>query len=108
MKSLTCVMNSCSGVSEYTETLHGNGMISVLFTSLSDSEGYVQASAVTAIGEAVTTPGIRSDVQVKQLITSFIYTVFVFIRYVILTFFSFLLFFSFSGKSCDAFVERSL
>ncbi|KAI5085801.1 BRCA1-associated ATM activator 1 isoform X1, partial [Silurus meridionalis] len=46
---------SCSGYSNYTKTLHSSGMISVLFTSLSDLEGYVQASAVVALGEAVTT-----------------------------------------------------
>lgn len=58
--------SSCSGNSEYTETLHSSGMISMLFTSLSDLEGYVQASAVTALGEAVTTSDICSNLQVKH------------------------------------------
>lgn len=58
---------SCSGNSEYAETLHSSGMISMLFTSLSDFEGYVQASAVTALGEAVTTSD--SNVQVKHIST---------------------------------------
>lgn len=56
---------SCSGNSKYTETLHSSGMISALFTSLSDLEGYVQASAVAALGEAVTTSDVCSNVQVK-------------------------------------------
>lgn len=59
---------SCSGNSEYNEILHSSGMISVLFTSLSDLEGYVQASAVAALGEAVTTSDICRSVQVKHFI----------------------------------------
>lgn len=56
---------SSSGNSKYTETLHSSGMISALFTSLSDLEGYVQASAMAALGEAVTTFDVGSNVQVK-------------------------------------------
>ncbi|XP_060754598.1 BRCA1-associated ATM activator 1 [Neoarius graeffei] len=55
------------GNSNYTETLHSSGMISALFTSLSDLEGYVQASAVAALGEAVTTADVCSNVQEKAV-----------------------------------------
>ncbi|KAI5629603.1 BRCA1-associated ATM activator 1 [Silurus asotus] len=55
------------GCSNYTKTLHSSGMISVLFTSLSDLEGYVQASAVVALGEAVTTSDVCSNVQEKAV-----------------------------------------
>lgn len=59
---------SSSGNGEYTESLHSSGIISVLFTSLSDFEGYVQASAVEALGEAVTTSDVCSNVQVKHVL----------------------------------------
>lgn len=61
-------MLSSSGNKEYTETLHSSGIISVLFTSLSDFEGYVQASAVAALGEAVTTSDVCSNVQVNMFL----------------------------------------
>ncbi|KAI2668718.1 BRCA1-associated ATM activator 1 [Labeo rohita] len=42
------------GNSGFTEALHTSGMVSVLLSSLADAEGYVRASAVAAVGEAVT------------------------------------------------------
>lgn len=39
--------------SGFTEALHTSGMVSVLLSSLTDAEGYVRASAVAAVGEAV-------------------------------------------------------
>uniref|UniRef100_A0A671RVG8 BRCA1-associated ATM activator 1 n=1 Tax=Sinocyclocheilus anshuiensis TaxID=1608454 RepID=A0A671RVG8_9TELE len=41
-------------VTGFTEALHTSGMVSVLLSSLADTEGYVRASAVAAVGEAVT------------------------------------------------------
>uniref|UniRef100_A0A673GMK7 BRCA1-associated ATM activator 1-like n=1 Tax=Sinocyclocheilus rhinocerous TaxID=307959 RepID=A0A673GMK7_9TELE len=48
---LTAALNGNSG---FTEALHTSGMVSVLLSSLADTEGYVRASAVAAVGEAVT------------------------------------------------------
>ncbi|KAK2908633.1 hypothetical protein Q8A67_004470 [Cirrhinus molitorella] len=48
---LTAALNGYSG---FTEALHNSGMVSVLLSSLADAEGYVRASAVAAVGEAVT------------------------------------------------------
>ncbi|RXN18513.1 BRCA1-associated ATM activator 1-like protein [Labeo rohita] len=48
---LTAALNGNSG---FTEALHTSGMVSVLLSSLADAEGYVRASAVAAVGEAVT------------------------------------------------------
>uniref|UniRef100_A0A3B1JPI5 BRCA1-associated ATM activator 1 n=1 Tax=Astyanax mexicanus TaxID=7994 RepID=A0A3B1JPI5_ASTMX len=42
------------GNPEYNEAFRNSGMISVLLISLSDGESYVQASAVSALGEALT------------------------------------------------------
>ncbi|KAI4886136.1 hypothetical protein NFI96_015286 [Prochilodus magdalenae] len=47
------------GSSKYAEALRSSDMISVLFTSLSDVEGYVRASAVAALGEALTTTDLQ-------------------------------------------------
>lgn len=41
------------GNSGFTEALHTSGMVSILLSSLADAEGYVRASAVAAVGEAV-------------------------------------------------------
>ncbi|TSK17771.1 BRCA1-associated ATM activator 1 [Bagarius yarrelli] len=57
----------CAGDGKYAEALHRSDMISVIFTSLSDSESYVQASAVTALGEAVTTPDVGTELQEKAV-----------------------------------------
>lgn len=43
-----------SGYTGYGEVLHTSGMFSILLSSLADVEGYVRASAVGAVGEAVT------------------------------------------------------
>ncbi|KAF4118982.1 BRCA1-associated ATM activator 1 isoform X1 [Onychostoma macrolepis] len=48
---LTAALNDNSG---FTEALHTSGMVSVLLSSLADAEGYVRASAVAAVREAVT------------------------------------------------------
>ncbi|XP_016347330.1 BRCA1-associated ATM activator 1-like [Sinocyclocheilus anshuiensis] len=48
---LTAALISNSG---FSEALHTSGMVSVLLSSLADAEGYVRASAVAAVGEAVT------------------------------------------------------
>lgn len=42
------------GNSGFIEALHTSGMVSILLSLLADSEGYVRASAVTVVGEAVT------------------------------------------------------
>ncbi|KAA0722519.1 BRCA1-associated ATM activator 1 [Triplophysa tibetana] len=42
------------GNTGYAEVLHTSGMFSILLSSLADVEGYVRASAVGAVGEAVT------------------------------------------------------
>ncbi|XP_066518473.1 BRCA1-associated ATM activator 1 isoform X2 [Hoplias malabaricus] len=42
------------GSIKYAEAFQDSDMISVLFTSLEDGEGYVRASAVTALGQAFT------------------------------------------------------
>ncbi|XP_073698827.1 integrator complex assembly factor BRAT1 [Garra rufa] len=47
---LTAALNGNSG---FTEALHTSAMASALLSSLADAEGYVKASAVTAVGEAV-------------------------------------------------------
>ncbi|MCI4393571.1 hypothetical protein PGIGA_G00158990 [Pangasianodon gigas] len=67
LEFITQLTANLKGNSKYTETLHSSGMISVLFTSLSDLEGYVQASAVAALGEAVTTSDVCSNVQEKAV-----------------------------------------
>ncbi|XP_048053219.1 BRCA1-associated ATM activator 1 isoform X1 [Megalobrama amblycephala] len=48
---LTVALNGNIG---FIEALHTSGMVSVLLSSLADAEGYVRASAVAAVGEAVT------------------------------------------------------
>ncbi|XP_056120534.1 BRCA1-associated ATM activator 1 isoform X1 [Rhinichthys klamathensis goyatoka] len=48
---LTVALNGTSG---FIEALHTSGMVSILLSSLADSEGYVRASAVAVVGEAVT------------------------------------------------------
>ncbi|XP_052438869.1 BRCA1-associated ATM activator 1 [Carassius gibelio] len=48
---LTTALNVNSG---FTEALHTSGMVPVLLSSLADTEGYVRASTVAAVGEAVT------------------------------------------------------
>ncbi|XP_053085818.1 BRCA1-associated ATM activator 1 isoform X2 [Pangasianodon hypophthalmus] len=67
LEFITQLTANLKGNSKYTETLHSSGMISVLFTSLSDLEGYVQASAVAALGEAITTSDVCSNVQEKAV-----------------------------------------
>ncbi|KAF7689703.1 hypothetical protein HF521_013056 [Silurus meridionalis] len=67
LEFITQLTADLKGYSNYTKTLHSSGMISVLFTSLSDLEGYVQASAVVALGEAVTTSDVCSNVQEKAV-----------------------------------------
>ncbi|KAK7166618.1 hypothetical protein R3I93_006389 [Phoxinus phoxinus] len=47
---LTVALNGNSG---FIEALHTSGMVSILLSSLADSEGYVRASAVAVVGEAV-------------------------------------------------------
>ncbi|KAK3530183.1 hypothetical protein QTP86_017766, partial [Hemibagrus guttatus] len=66
LEFITQLTANLKGNGNYTETLHNSGMISVLFTSLSDLEGYVQASAVAALGEAVTSD-VCSNVQEKAV-----------------------------------------
>lgn len=67
LEFITQLTADLKGNSKYTETLHSSGMISALFTSLSDLEGYVQASAMAALGEAVTTFDVGSNVQEKAV-----------------------------------------
>ncbi|XP_056317942.1 BRCA1-associated ATM activator 1 isoform X2 [Danio aesculapii] len=50
--------------SGFVEVLHTSGMVSILLSSLSDTEGYVRASAVITVGEAVT-----SSVQQMALVS---------------------------------------
>lgn len=52
--SYYCTCLFLPGNSGFTEALHISGMVSVLLSSLADAEGYVRASAVAAVGEAVT------------------------------------------------------
>uniref|UniRef100_A0A4W4FKE4 BRCA1-associated ATM activator 1 n=1 Tax=Electrophorus electricus TaxID=8005 RepID=A0A4W4FKE4_ELEEL len=67
--------SALKGNSEYTEALHTNGMISVLFTALSDVEAYVQASAVAALGEALTTTNLPLCTSLQEEIVSHLLTV---------------------------------
>ncbi|XP_027012118.2 BRCA1-associated ATM activator 1 isoform X1 [Tachysurus fulvidraco] len=67
LEFITQLTANLKGNRKYTENLHSSDMISVLFTSLSDLEGYVQASAVAALGEAVTTSDVCSNVQEKAV-----------------------------------------
>lgn len=61
----------------FIEALHTSGMVSVLLSSLADAEGYVRASAVAAIGEAVTSSFQQtvlvsnSNLLVRQLLISY-------------------------------------
>lgn len=54
-----------SGNGGYVEALHTSGMFSILLSSLKDVEGYVRASAVGAVGEAVT-----SSVQQREILNN--------------------------------------
>ncbi|XP_017573237.1 BRCA1-associated ATM activator 1 [Pygocentrus nattereri] len=54
------------GNSKYVEALHDCGMVSVLFTSLSDVEGYVRASAVAALGETLTTTDLQLSTSLQE------------------------------------------
>ncbi|XP_051994214.1 BRCA1-associated ATM activator 1 [Xyrauchen texanus] len=54
LEFITHLTTALYGNSGYTEALHTSGMVSVLLSLLADVEGYVRASAVTAVGEAVT------------------------------------------------------
>ncbi|KAL7845930.1 hypothetical protein AOLI_G00241220 [Acnodon oligacanthus] len=54
------------GNSKYVEALHDCGMVSVLFTSLSDVEGYVRASAVAALGETLTTSDLQHSTSLQE------------------------------------------
>ncbi|KTF82693.1 hypothetical protein cypCar_00025200 [Cyprinus carpio] len=54
LEFITQLTTALNGNSGFTEALHTSGMVSVLLSSLADTEGYVRASAVAAVGEAVT------------------------------------------------------
>uniref|UniRef100_A0A8C1WEC4 BRCA1-associated ATM activator 1 n=1 Tax=Cyprinus carpio TaxID=7962 RepID=A0A8C1WEC4_CYPCA len=54
LEFITQLTTALNGNSGFTEALHTSGMVSVLLSSLADAEGYVRASAVAAVGEAVT------------------------------------------------------
>lgn len=58
---LTVALSDNSG---FVEVLYTSGLVSILLSLLSDTEGYVRASAVTAVGEAVT-----SSVQQMALVS---------------------------------------
>ncbi|KAM9454802.1 integrator complex assembly factor BRAT1 isoform 2-T2 [Clarias gariepinus] len=65
LEFITQLTANHKGNGTYNETLHSSGMISVLFTSLSDPVDYVQASAVAALGQAVAAYGVCNNVQEK-------------------------------------------
>lgn len=54
LEFITQLTVALNGNSDFIEALHTSGMVSVLLSSLADTEGYVRASAVAAVGEAVT------------------------------------------------------
>lgn len=54
LEFITQMTAALRGNTGYTEKLHTSGMFSILLSSLADVEGYVRASAVGAVGEAVT------------------------------------------------------
>ncbi|XP_043102559.1 BRCA1-associated ATM activator 1 isoform X2 [Puntigrus tetrazona] len=53
LEFITQLTAAFNGNSDFTEALHSSGMVSVLLSSLADAEGYVRASAVAAVGQAV-------------------------------------------------------
>ncbi|XP_076839041.1 integrator complex assembly factor BRAT1 [Brachyhypopomus gauderio] len=63
------------GYREYAEALHAHGIISVLFTALSDVEAYVQASAVFALGEALTTAHLPLCASLQEEVVARLLTV---------------------------------
>lgn len=60
-----------SGNTGYADVLHTSGMFSILLSSLSDVEGYVRASAVGAVGEAVTSLVQRTEFLNTNLLASY-------------------------------------
>ncbi|XP_067298133.1 BRCA1-associated ATM activator 1 isoform X2 [Pseudorasbora parva] len=54
LEFITQLIVALNGNSGFIEALHTSGMVSILLSSLADTEGYVRASAVAAVGEAVT------------------------------------------------------
>ncbi|KAF5883528.1 BRCA1-associated ATM activator 1, partial [Clarias magur] len=63
LEFITQLIANLKGNGKYNETLHSSDMISVLFTSLSDPEDYVQASAVAALGQVVAAYDVCNNVQ---------------------------------------------
>lgn len=55
LEFITQLIVALSANSGFVEVLHTSGMVSILLSLLADTEGYVRASAVAAVGEAVTT-----------------------------------------------------
>ncbi|XP_056595329.1 BRCA1-associated ATM activator 1 isoform X2 [Triplophysa dalaica] len=57
------------GNTGYAEVLHTSGMFSILLSSLADVEGYVRASAVGAVGEAVTFLVQQTELLLEEIVT---------------------------------------
>ncbi|XP_062866641.1 BRCA1-associated ATM activator 1 [Trichomycterus rosablanca] len=69
LEFITQLTATLKGNRHYVEVFHSTDMASVLFTSLSDTEGYVQASAVAALGEAATVCNNLQEKVVTCLLT---------------------------------------
>ncbi|KAI7811103.1 BRCA1-associated ATM activator 1 isoform X2 [Triplophysa rosa] len=69
LEFITQMTAALRGNTGYAEVLHTSSMFSILLSSLADVEGYVRASAVGAVGEAVTSLVQQTELLPEEVLT---------------------------------------